>query len=165
MPGRNVSYVYLHTFSNGKCYVGITQDLAKRWREHHRALRCSSKNHTAHYNAWRKYGEPVRTILHTCDTWEQACELEIAEIKLKGDYNLTLGGDGTLGINRKGIKASYYGKGMHVIMDGVKYVSVGDALKTLGRSRGGMGVKRKLDKYGRCTSKIKGVPHYFEVVK
>lgn len=90
MPGRNVSYVYLHTFSNGKCYVGI---------------------------------------------------------------------------NRKGIKASYYGKGMHVIMDGVKYVSVGDALKTLGRSRGGMGVKRKLDKYGRCTSKIKGVPHYFEVVK
>ena len=78
---------------NGKSYVGQTKFTAeKRFKEHAKSESCIG-------NAIRKYGEEQfdLEVLATCETREEAYELEIAFIKFfdcmaPNGYNLTEGG-------------------------------------------------------------------------
>ena len=78
---------------NSKCYVGQTKFTAeKRFKEHAKSDSCIGK-------AIRKYGEEQFNleVLATCETREEAYELEIAFIKFfdcmaPNGYNLTEGG-------------------------------------------------------------------------
>ena len=96
--------VYLVTNKiNGKQYVGQTVDsLGQRWREH----LSESKSGTTYrfHRALRKYGEHAFSLqaLHQCETKEEMDFVEIFYISLldtksPSGYNLTCGGDGTLG--------------------------------------------------------------------
>lgn len=87
---------------NGKRYVGQSVDIYKRWNSH-----ISSLNNKCHFNgllqkAWIKYGETafVFSILEKCSKKD----LNIREKywieyydSFNAGYNLTMGGDGTLG--------------------------------------------------------------------
>lgn len=101
MAKRNDSpKIYIGSFPNGKCYIGLTTaTLDLRRSEHESRTRKGSK--LAVHNAIRKYGlnNVTWTVLEKCETYEKAKELEIFYInKLNtlapNGYNLTLGGDG-----------------------------------------------------------------------
>jgi len=94
--------VYLHTSPTGKGYVGQTVSGKKRWREHLCAARKGDSRPL--YRAIRKYGaEAFRTVLLERVTTEKAAHLaEMLWIRelgtfVPGGYNLTLGGEGTVG--------------------------------------------------------------------
>ena len=87
--------VYMHTFPNGKRYVGITcQDVRRRWRKG------QGYEGQIVYNAILKYGwKNIRhEILFTNLTKEEAEAKEVALIRIyettshKGGYNIELGG-------------------------------------------------------------------------
>lgn len=85
---------------NGKLYVGISGNIKKRWRAHRNMDGVCS----ILYSAFKKYGIENFEFKHIADafSWKNACELEkhlIKEMKTKSPngYNLTDGGDGTLG--------------------------------------------------------------------
>ena len=85
---------------NNKQYVGISSNLKKRWYDHKKVDGWCPALH----NSMKKYGVENFTFRHIADafTWNDACELEkklIEEFNTKSPngYNLTLGGDGTLG--------------------------------------------------------------------
>lgn len=95
--------VYILGFPNGKCYVGITiKAVGERFGEHVRDARSTSQY--AIHCALRKYG-PENVKLMTVATgvsWTQAQDLEIWWISRltafgKSGYNMTAGGDGTVG--------------------------------------------------------------------
>ena len=96
--------VYLVTNKiNGMQYVGQTVDsLKQRWKEH---VSESKSGTTYHFHrALRKYGVDKFSlcILHGCDTKEEMDFVETFYITLLNTkspmgYNLTYGGDGTLG--------------------------------------------------------------------
>ena len=93
--------VYTITNQNsGKQYVGISSDLKRRWRDHKNADGWCAVLHSA----IKKHGVDSFEFAHIADafTWEDACALErqlIQEMNTKSPngYNLTYGGDGTLG--------------------------------------------------------------------
>lgn len=94
--------VYLHTSPAGKGYVGQTVSGKKRWREHLCAARSGDPRPL--YRAIRKYGaKDFRTTLLERVTTEAAAHLAerlwIKELGTfaPGGYNLTLGGEGTVG--------------------------------------------------------------------
>lgn len=94
-------YVYLLTFPNGKCYVGITRDMKKRLREHIR--NSTEKRNAALFNAIRKHGIPKMDAIAVVPTYEEAFAMEKAKIGelgtlAPGGYNMTEGGDGAVGI-------------------------------------------------------------------
>lgn len=116
-------YVYKVTnSSNGKFYIGKTNDLQKRWYNH---VYCAlvDKESTHFYNAIRKYGAKsflIETIVE-CDTEDLALEQEIYWIAtLKSNcrdigYNITNGGDGASGLKhteetKKKIADAHFGK-------------------------------------------------------
>lgn len=89
---------------NNKVYIGITsKGISARWKEHlwNAEHGCPFKLH----NALRKYGKENFTIelIDFCNSWEELTEKEkyyIAQYKSTEDefgYNLTEGGDGTIG--------------------------------------------------------------------
>lgn len=85
---------------NGKQYVGITGDIKRRWREHRRVDGFCPVLHAA----MKKHGIDNFEFTHIADafTWKDACFLEnefivSMQTKSPSGYNLTLGGDGTLG--------------------------------------------------------------------
>src|SRR5882672_9026408 len=89
---------------SGKCYIGITaKTLDKRWAKHvEHAL--GKRDSGALYAALRKYGPDsfFRGVLVESDDWEKLCQLEkdailIHESFSPGGYNLTTGGEGTVG--------------------------------------------------------------------
>lgn len=93
--------VYKHTTSSGKVYIGITcQNLKRRWREGN-----GYKNNNYFYRAIKKYGwdNIKHEILFNNFTKEMAKLMEQCLIALYDSfnreygYNLTLGGEGTLG--------------------------------------------------------------------
>jgi group I intron endonuclease len=86
--------------TNNKKYVGITSNIQKRWHDHSKADGFC----TALHRAIKKYGKDNFIFEHIADAfnWENACKLEQQLIKdfntkSPNGYNLTLGGDGTLG--------------------------------------------------------------------
>lgn len=151
-------YVYLHTFSNGKCYVGITNNLNKRWNEHKREA--GLNNPSKHYNAWRKYGEPVHTILHICETREQACELEIIEIARRGHYNTGLGGE-----SGPGLSGSNHGRSRGLVkVNGKPYECFNHAHKSIGGNGHAKHLRSRLFKQGTAILYIGAEKYLFEVI-
>jgi group I intron endonuclease len=103
--------IYIITnITNKKSYVGIAKNLKKRWGEHRR---CSGNN-LALYRAIKKYGLEQFVFTHLADafSWEDACQLEAQLIEayntFDNGYNLTKGGDGSVG--RAGEKHPFFGK-------------------------------------------------------
>lgn len=106
--------VYVHTSPTNKNYVGITSmDPQKRW-----GYKGSGYKDQVFYNAIQKYGWDnfQHKIIAENLTAEEAKSLEISLIKeleshvSKNGYNVTLGGDGFLGVKRFGEDNSFYGK-------------------------------------------------------
>jgi group I intron endonuclease len=94
--------VYCATFSNGKVYVGQAQDLEKRIRHHKwRALKDKINEHLPFYRAWRKYGEPVFSVLEEA-TISNIDYLEEKWIKKLNSNSKDIGYNLTGGIGSKG---------------------------------------------------------------
>lgn len=95
----NIWVVYKHISPSGKVYIGITSNIKRRWEGKGKAYKACNK----FYNAIQKYGwdNIKHEILYT-DLSEQ--EAKAKEIELISyykacniSYNITDGGDGTLG--------------------------------------------------------------------
>jgi len=95
---------------NGKSYVGITNDLERRWAEH-----TKGDGSLIVYNALRKHGEDNFSfcLIERVENWQNACEKEKYYIKFLNTktphgYNLTDGGDGNSEIGgwNKGVSPS-----------------------------------------------------------
>lgn len=93
--------LYKITFEGtSKAYIGITtRTVQKRFAQH-----CESSKNTPISRAIRKYTKENTAVhvLAEADSWEDLCALEIMAIKehntkVPNGYNLTEGGDGTLG--------------------------------------------------------------------
>lgn len=98
-----LSIIYKVSFPNKKCYIGRTcSKLSHRKSDHYSDARNGSK--LAFHRALLKYeGFEIWEILHDSILPENIADLEIEEVKLNNSfiknhgYNLTLGGEGTLG--------------------------------------------------------------------
>ena len=68
-----MTYVYKHTFPNGKVYIGIADDYYSRWNNG-----CGYKDNAPMYEDIKKYGWNGITheILKECDTRKEAEQLE-----------------------------------------------------------------------------------------
>jgi len=86
---------------NGKSYIGLTKGLvAKRWQSHTSNARRQVYRSLLGL-AIRKYGEDMFriSILSSCDSRPAAAAEEVRLIALfKPEYNMTPGGEGTLGL-------------------------------------------------------------------
>jgi len=63
--------IYEISLVDGRCYVGQSVTIEKRWASHRSRLR-RSKHHSPHLqNAWNKYGEDAFSfsILEVCESW------------------------------------------------------------------------------------------------
>jgi hypothetical protein len=99
-------YIYKIVFPNGKHYIGLTTTSLEQRQIQHRT-RAKSQDTKCLYNALRKYGmvDTFELIeIDTADTLEYLCEKEIGYIieynsyyMNKNGYNMTYGGEGTLG--------------------------------------------------------------------
>lgn len=93
--------LYKLTFANGKEYIGITRStMARRFYDHKKAARNGSYPY-AIYTAWRKYGEPILSVLAVVEDAD-LCDAERRAIKkfntkAPHGYNLTDGGEGVVG--------------------------------------------------------------------
>lgn len=105
--------VYIHISPSQKYYVGITSQLPKnRWR--------NGRGYKGQpfYNVVNKYGwNNIRHIIIASNLSEkEAKKLEVYWIDRLGSnnkhngYNITQGGDGTVGVSRCGQEASFYGR-------------------------------------------------------
>ena len=87
---------------NGKCYIGQSQDIATRFREHKYLLRRNKYGNRKIQNAWNKYGEGNFTfeVIEEC-TVDELDEKEMKYIKEYDShyngYNNTDGGGGIRG--------------------------------------------------------------------
>lgn len=85
-------YIYKHTSPSGKCYIGQTSDIKRRWREK------SYKQCPKFFNAIQKYGWEnfEHEIVCICHTSEEADEKERYYIQyydsINNGYNITAGG-------------------------------------------------------------------------
>jgi group I intron endonuclease len=96
-----MAYLYRITSPSNKQYIGIAKDVNKRWSVH--VAEASSGSKTAFHKAIRKYGKSAftREIL-VIGEYEYIKNLEVAAIskfdtRSPNGYNLTDGGDGTVG--------------------------------------------------------------------
>jgi len=97
--GKSLYKIYIVTnVANGKQYIGITNNLSKRWNTHKNA---NGRNPALHA-AIKKYGVSNFVFTHYADAFcsESAKSIEIMLIKehntiSPNGYNLTSGGDGT----------------------------------------------------------------------
>lgn len=95
------AYLYRFTSPSGKVYFGIAKSPKKRWLEHSQAARSGSD--CVLHKAIRKYGlgSFKKEVLVKSD-YDYVKSLEIKAIAafgtlLPGGYNMTAGGDGTVG--------------------------------------------------------------------
>lgn len=95
--------VYVHTnLINGKIYIGITNDIERRWRNNGIEYKPKKYNTRPFWNAIEKYGWDSfkHEILINNLTFEEACEYEKYYIALSGSrdnkigYNVAIGGNG-----------------------------------------------------------------------
>lgn len=98
-----VYFVYLFTFANGKIYVGMSKTDGRgvftlRYNNHAREAKKGKL--LPIYNAWRKYGAPMQTILSKHENREACAAAEVCEIEARKatnpafGYNLMRGGEG-----------------------------------------------------------------------
>lgn len=145
--------VYKHTCKiNGKIYIGITKNSVKqRWGKDGHGYKPSKGEYTCFYRAIQKYGWDnfEHEILFEGLTYEQALEKEKDLIKFYNckapfGYNLTEGGDGTLGIKvtkefrKKKSEAMSGGNNItarKVSCDGKIFDTINDCAEYLGVSR------------------------------
>lgn len=86
-------YIYAIYFpTSKKYYIGITNNLERRMRQHFKS------GHLVCRALW-KYDNWQIIVLHTCKTYEEAFRIEIEEIRnfnsvAPNGYNLTAGGEG-----------------------------------------------------------------------
>jgi group I intron endonuclease len=86
---------------NKKQYVGITNDIKRRWREHKRELKGNRHGNIKLQNAWNKYGEEnfVFKKIQDFNTLQEMNKAEVEYIKKynllsnKNGYNLQEGGN------------------------------------------------------------------------
>lgn len=95
--------VYLKIFDNNKYYVGITNDFDRRMDEHNRKAFKSLSNLPIH-KAMRKHNHQTE-IIYRSNNYNDILFMEkqvITNFKELGYelYNLTLGGEGTLGFHQ-----------------------------------------------------------------
>ena len=97
-------FLYRLTFPNGKIYIGITRETLKRRVMRHIQYAREGRNYALSC-AIRKYGETsFSSEIIGGGNWDELKSLEIAEIKRlraigHGLYNMTDGGDGSLGVS------------------------------------------------------------------
>lgn len=93
--------------TNGKKYIGIAKSAKKRWADHRSAARRGSR--LPLHQAIARYGEEAFSfeVVATAADWKELCSLERALIAQHNSlchgghgYNLTLGGEGVLGLVR-----------------------------------------------------------------
>lgn len=110
---------------NGKIYIGQTkQRLPRRRTIHHNEAKSNRSPNSAFHKAIRKYGKKAFEweVLCECDSFDDMNEKEIFYIKeydsyvKEHGYNMTYGGDGTLGHKpseetRKKMSESSFNKG------------------------------------------------------
>jgi group I intron endonuclease len=88
---------------NNKCYIGQSEDIKKRWREHKRHFKLKKNNNIVLYKAFRKYGLKnfKFDVIKEC-TIDELSELEIFYIQKynsciylenSNGYNMTFGGE------------------------------------------------------------------------
>ena len=88
--------------ADGKCYVGKSVNIPKRWNEHKGALRNGRHFNKHLQKAWDFYGEEsFRFMVLEYANPDKLAELEIAYISEhnafgENGYNFTMGGDGGL---------------------------------------------------------------------
>lgn len=115
--GQTVWHIYILTnVINGKQYVGITNNLTKRWNKHKNA----NGSAPALHGAIKKYGLSAFVFTHFADAFdcESAKTIEKALIKdhnsqTPNGYNITAGGEGSLEPSedlRKRMSDSHKGK-------------------------------------------------------
>jgi group I intron endonuclease len=97
MSASHIYAVYkIENLINGKCYIGISNNYKRRWREHKKSPYAVGK-------AIRKYGVDNFSfeVIYCASTFEHVMEMETFFIKeynsKKAGYNLTEGGEGTVG--------------------------------------------------------------------
>ena len=96
--------IYSITFPNGKRYIGLTATSFEERKQSHISHRFSS-NLPVHNALEAHYGKETWEIVDTAINWDELVELEkkyITEYQThisQNGYNLTLGGDGTVGYN------------------------------------------------------------------
>ena len=88
---------------NGKCYIGKSVDISKRWDRHKAELRNGHHNNKHLQMAWDRYGEESFSfdVLEYANR-DKLNELEMAYISKydsfgENGYNITMGGDGGFG--------------------------------------------------------------------
>ena len=100
-----MAHLYCITSPSGKQYIGIAKNMNKRWSVHVSEAMSGSK--TALHNAIRKYGkESFNKKILVIGVYEYIKNLEISAIskfktKSPKGYNLTIGGDGTIGFKHR----------------------------------------------------------------
>lgn len=90
-------YEVVHRAS-GRAYVGVAQDVTKRWRAHRNLSARGSQTHF--HRALRKYGREAFdwSVVAWCSSFDEALDAEREEIAARGrGFNQTDGGEGTLG--------------------------------------------------------------------
>lgn len=110
--------VYMHTTPNGKRYIGISQNVIKRWSNGKGYIRNEHLN-----NAIIKYGwDNIRhEILYTGLSKDEACEKEKELISKYSTHDTRFGYNGTMGgehyehteQSRQRLSESHKGKGHH----------------------------------------------------
>ena len=126
--------MYVHTFPNGKKYVGITNDISTRWNYGY-----GYEDQPYMWYAICKYGwdNVQHEIIAENLTREEACALEIATIaKLKSNdpkfgYNLTSGGEGYTPSEETKRKISEAQKGKRVSAETRKKQSIAAKRRSL----------------------------------
>ena len=138
---------------NNRCYIGRTvMSLRKRWNKHVWCAVNERHPNIAIHNAIRKYGKENFTIeaLEECGDLATLLGLEKRYIKeyLENDhrlYNLTLGGDGSLGLHHtlearkkisinqisRNLKGKCWSRTKKCIIDGIEYSSQTEAARCL----------------------------------
>lgn len=118
-------FIYeIKNITNNKKYIGVTKNLRKRKNTHFSLLR-NNKHHNIHLqNAYNKYGIKnfvFSVISERIDSSEDAFLKEIDLISKFGYYNLTSGGEGHSGLNKK-----------KCIWNGVEFDSIKEASEFFG---------------------------------
>jgi len=146
-------YIITNTL-NGMQYVGITNDIARRWKRHKNA----NENQYLH-KAIKKYGSECFVFTHFADAFDVLAAKAIERMLISehntlvpNGYNLTLGGDGTFG--RKHTEEE-----KKKIRDTNKLTwSNPELRKTNGQKVSLINTGKPNGRKGKTTSK-KGVPH------
>lgn len=94
--------LYVKRFSNGKMYVGVTNNFDRRMRDHEN-LAYEKFSQFAVHRAMRKYSHTTEVWVDNVESREDLNRLEVCTIsKLKEEgivlYNMTIGGDGVVGL-------------------------------------------------------------------